>query len=171
MIFPIGSLEAYIDVIFHVSFPFVFDSPLEEINSNLNFLISFKINLPNSAPLISTEFHPLFKEMSSVKAIWHLINDSGTPNYKVRILEGWRIEEIAEELYKEGIIEDAGLFIALAKDTKSEGYLFPSTYQLPKKMSPQAVLGVMKDEYNKQIAPLIAEANSNLTENEINLIN
>ena len=46
----------------------------------------------------------LNKEISSIKAIWHLVNDSGTPTYRVTVLEGWRLEEIAEELFKNGIL-------------------------------------------------------------------
>ncbi|MBO4708081.1 MAG: endolytic transglycosylase MltG [Elusimicrobiaceae bacterium] len=106
----------------------------------------------------------LNKDISSIKAIWHLVNDSGTPTYRVTILEGWRLEEIADELFKQGILTEKETFLNEAKRIKAEGFLFPSTYKLPKNMPPLEVLRVMYDEYEKNILPII-----NTDENTINL--
>ena len=63
------------------------------------------------------------------------------------IIEGWRMEEVAEALAQAGIIESADAFIQIAKDAAPfkethvrlesipegqglEGYLFPSTYRI-----------------------------------------
>ena len=111
----------------------------------------------------------LNKEISSIKAIWHLVNDSGTPVYKVTILEGWRLEEIADELFKQGILENKETFLQEAKRIKAEGFLFPSTYKLPKNMPPLEILRVMYQEYEKNILPIInsEENTTNLNEQEI----
>ena len=118
--------------------------------------------------LRSGTFH-LNKNISSIKAIWHLVNDSGAQTFKVTILEGWRIEEIAEELFKQGILTDKDVFINEAKRIKAEGFLFPSTYQLPKNMPPLDVLKVMYQEYEKNILPLLnsPENTTKLSEQEI----
>ncbi len=111
----------------------------------------------------------LNKDISSIKAIWHLVNDSGTPTYRVTILEGWRLEEIADELFKQGILEDKDTFLQEAKNIRAEGFLFPSTYKLPKNMPPLEILRVMYQEYEKNILPIInTDANTtNLNEQEI----
>lgn len=111
----------------------------------------------------------LNKEISSIKAIWHLVNDSGTPTYRVTILEGWRLEEIADELFKQGILTEKKTFLNEAKRIQAEGFLFPSTYKLPKDMPPLEVLRVMYQEYEKNILPIInsEENTTNLNEQEI----
>lgn len=111
----------------------------------------------------------LHKEISSIKAIWHLVNDSGTPTYKVTILEGWRLEEIAEELLKQGILKETDIFLNEARRINAEGFLFPSTYKLPKDMPPLDVLKVMYQEYENNILPIIKspENKTGLTEQEI----
>ena len=118
--------------------------------------------------LRSGTFH-LKKNISSIKAIWHLVNDSGAQTYKVTILEGWRLEEIAEELFKQGILTDKDTFLSEAKRIQAEGFLFPSTYKLPKNMPPLDILKVMYQEYEKNILPLIKSPDNktNLSEQEI----
>lgn len=118
--------------------------------------------------LRSGTFH-LNKNISSIKAIWHLVNDSGAQTYKVTILEGWRLEEIAEELFKQEILTDKEAFLIEAKRIQAEGFLFPSTYQLPKNMPPLDILKVMYQEYEKNILPLLnsPQNQTNLSEQEI----
>lgn len=135
------------------------------IQSPLFFRLCVKIS--GSGPFLRSGVFDLNKNMSSIEVIWHLINDSGTPTFRVTILEGWRIEEIAAELFKRGIIDNEQKFISIAKEEKSEGFLFPSTYQLPKNMAPIDIIKIMRAEYNRNISPVIAMAKNELNENEV----
>ncbi len=137
------------------------------IKSTLVFRVWLKMS--GADKLLRSGTFELNKEISSIKAIWHLVNDSGTPTYKVTILEGWRLEEIADELFKQGILADRDMFLNEAKRISAEGFLFPSTYKLPKNMPPLEVLKVMYQEYEKNILPIINSPQNitNLTEQEI----
>jgi UPF0755 protein len=135
------------------------------IKSELFFKICLKLS--GAAPMLRSGTFKLNKNMSSIEAIWRLINDSGAQLYKVVILEGWRIEEIADELEKNEIITNRQNFIDEAYLQDVEGYLFPSTYMMPKNMTPQAVIKVMTDEYKAKIKPLIEQAGSDLNERQI----
>ena len=137
------------------------------IKSTLAFRIWLKIS--GSDKLLRSGTFALHRNISSINAIWHLVNDSGAPTYKVTILEGWRLEEIAEELLRQGIITETETFLREAKRIKAEGFLFPSTYKLPKKMDPLEILKVMYQEYEKNILPLLnsPQNKTNLTEQEI----
>ncbi|MBQ3934145.1 MAG: endolytic transglycosylase MltG [Elusimicrobiaceae bacterium] len=137
------------------------------IKSTLVFRAWVKIS--GADKILRSGTFELNKEISSINAIWHLVNDSGTPTYKVTILEGWRLEEIAEELVKQGILTEKETFLREAKRIKAEGFLFPSTYKLPKNMQPLEVLRVMYQEYENNILPIINSEsnNTNLNEQEI----
>ncbi len=135
------------------------------IKSTLWFKICLKFS--GAAPMLRSGVFTLKKNMPASKVIWRLINDSGTKDFKVKILEGWRIEEIAEELEKSEIIKDKYAFINAAKEAGYEGFLFPSTYMLPKDMNPNDVIALMLAEYEKNIRPLMAQYQGKLTEKEI----
>lgn len=135
------------------------------IKSTIWFKICLKMS--GAAPLLRSGEFTLNKNMATSKAIWRLVSDPGTKDIRVKILEGWRIEEIAEELEKNGIIADRNDFIKVAKQKDAEGFLFPSTYLFPKDMQPEDVVNVMMGEYNKNIKPLIAAYSGKLTEKEI----
>ena len=133
------------------------------------FVFRAWLKISGADKLLRSGTFNLKKEISSIKAIWHLVNDSGTPVYKVTILEGWRLEEIAEELLKQGILTEQDTFLNEAKRIKAEGFLFPSTYKLPKNMPPLEVLKVMYQEYENNILPIIKspQNQTGLTEQEI----
>lgn len=69
----------------------------------------------------------------------------GIVDKKVTIVEGWRIEEIAEKLNKEMGIEKEE-FLKVAK----EGYMFPDTYQFSPKASAFEVAQVMRGNFNQK---------------------
>ncbi len=127
------------------------------------------VKMSGADKLLRSGTFNLNKEISSIKAIWHLVNDSGTPTYRVTILEGWRLEEIADELFKNGILTEKDTFLQEAKRIQAEGFLFPSTYKLPKNMPPSEVLRVMYQEYEKNISPIIKSTQNatGLNEQEI----
>ncbi|MDR0292466.1 MAG: endolytic transglycosylase MltG [Elusimicrobium sp.] len=81
---------------------------------------------------------------------------------KVTVVEGWRAEEIAMALEDKGVCDNME-FTALAKNR--EGYLYPSTYMLPRGMPPQKVIDIMTGEFDKRVRPLLkSEFMKNLTE-------
>ena len=119
------------------------------------FIFRLWVKMSGADKILRSGTFKLNKNISSIKAIWHLVNDSGTPTYKVTILEGWRLEEIADELFRQGILGDKDAFINEAERIKAEGFLFPSTYRLPKNMPPLDIIKTMYQEYEKNILPVI----------------
>ncbi len=70
----------------------------------------------------------------------------GTFDYKVTIIEGWRVEQIAQHLEDEiGI--DSNEFIANAE----EGYMFPETYFVPKDIGAAGFAKLMKETFEEKI--------------------
>lgn len=135
------------------------------IKSTIWFKICLKFS--GAASMLRSGEFTLNKNMSTSKAIWRLVSDPGTKDIRVKILEGWRIEEIADELERNGIVSNKYDFIQAAKDRNTEGFLFPSTYLFPKDMRPNDVIDVMLAEYNKNIKPLIDTYSGNLTEKQL----
>lgn len=84
------------------------------------------------------------------------------------IPEGWRVEQLADYLEKQGIMS-AKEFLALAqrdlwvayydflKEAPSgaslEGYLFPDTYKLPVPASPRDLISRMLDNFGAKVTP------------------
>jgi UPF0755 protein len=75
---------------------------------------------------------------------------------KVTIPEGETVAEIAATLSEKLPGFDANAFIAIASEV--EGYLFPETYFLYPKTTPQAVKDQMIKMFDKQAGPVIYEA-------------
>ncbi len=135
------------------------------IESKLWFKICLKLS--GAAPLLRSGTFALNKNTASSEVIWRLTNDSGAMLHRVKIPEGWRIEEIAEELFRNGIIADPDEFTLTARAQALEGYLFPSTYFLRKEMTAQEVIDIMTSEYKRNIAPLIVNSGTKMTEGQI----
>lgn len=135
------------------------------IQSPLWFKICTKIS--GAGKLLRSGSFLLNKNMSSEEVIWRLTSDPGVELIKVVIPEGWRIEEIARELVKRGIIEQEETFINLAKGQELEGKLFPSTYFFGKNSPVQIVIKTMLEEYEKNILPVIKAIKTDFTENQI----
>ena len=69
------------------------------------------------------------------------------------IPEGWRVEEIAEKLEKDlGIDQEE--FLKVAK----KGFMFPDTYLVPKKATPQDIAKMMLDNFDKRFTPDLKDA-------------
>lgn len=86
---------------------------------------------------------------------------------KITIPEGYNVKQIAELLQKENL-GNKDTFLKLAQDYapysymqtndpnvtyKAEGFLFPSTYNLPMDMSEQEILAMLVTEFDRQITP------------------
>jgi UPF0755 protein len=63
----------------------------------------------------------------------------------VTLLEGWRVEEIAEKLNSELGIKNSEFL----KSSK-EGYMFPDTYLFPKEATVDLITKTMKDNFDKK---------------------
>ncbi len=85
---------------------------------------------------------------------------------KVTFLEGWRSEEMAEELAEHGVT-DAREFLNLVRAQDLEGKLFPSTYLFADNTPPQKVIDEMLGQYKKQILPLFKKYKTDLTERQV----
>lgn len=71
----------------------------------------------------------------------------GSTDVRVTLLEGWRVEQIADALNKELKIDKAE-FIAAAKE--DEGYLFPDTYFFHPDASIETIISTMKNNFNRK---------------------
>ncbi len=73
----------------------------------------------------------------------------GTDDIWITLVEGWRNEEIAEELAKTfGPEFDTKKFLELAKE--KQGYLFPNTYLFPKLSTPELIIATLTKTFEKQ---------------------
>lgn len=70
--------------------------------------------------------------------------------YKIIIPEGYTCTQIAELLDKKEVAEKEA-FLKLVKDSEktSEGYLFPDTYEVPKKYGAEKMVKVMLSNFNQ----------------------
>ena len=74
----------------------------------------------------------------------------GTSDTWVTLLEGWRSEEIADELAKTlGDQFSKAQFLQLAKPR--EGYLFPDTYLIPQLVTPEAMVNILQKNFDKKM--------------------
>lgn len=78
---------------------------------------------------------------------------------KITIPEGWRSEQIANRLFRNGIIKSEKKFIQIVKERGLEGYLFPSTYYFSKNMREEEVIDSFVSVFNKNIRPLFEKYN------------
>lgn len=101
-----------------------------------------------------------FKERPSVFGVAARLSsgDTGVPLIKVTIPEGVSAREIALILTKSLPNFDGQAFLVLAKN--EEGYLFPETYLFSADISPEGVVRAMREEFQKQTAPLQAEVDA-----------
>ena len=71
---------------------------------------------------------------------------SGTPNETwVTLIEGWRVEEIAEEL-SEKLKVKSEKFLEVAE----EGYMFPDTYLFPREYTAEQIAKTLRDNFDQK---------------------
>lgn len=86
---------------------------------------------------------PAMSALEIAKELTH-----GTLDYWVTIIEGWRAGEIIQEL---NFTENTEKFV------ENEGYLFPDTYLIPKDASAEAIIKILKKNFDKKIEPLLSD--------------
>lgn len=74
----------------------------------------------------------------------------GSTDVRVTLLEGWRVEQIAEEL-NEKLKIDKTEFVAAAKEY--EGYLFPDTYFFHPDASIETIINTMRSNFDRKYTP------------------
>ncbi len=85
----------------------------------------------------------------------------GTDDTWIKILEGWRVEEIAQMLDETEGLEsfDKDEFLELSKD--DEGTLYPDSYLVQKTATAQEIHRLLKDTFQKKVlTPLQAQIDS-----------
>lgn len=92
------------------------------------------------------------KESMKISDMAEQIAQGKVQEYKITTIEGWRITEIADYLFKNGIINNKDKFIKAAED--KEGYLFPDTYRLAIDVTPEQIVQKMVDNYNERTKDL-----------------
>ena len=100
--------------------------------------------------------YPMRRHMSAEEALWRMTHSVYVSSIKIVIPEGWRMEQVAERLEANGVTQ-VKPFLALAREQKMEGYLFPSTYYLKKNTPPQEVINLLRYEFDRQIRPLFSK--------------
>lgn len=88
--------------------------------------------------------------------IAHVLQQGANDQW-VTLLEGWRVEEYAQELSNQltQLPFDQDFFLSLAK--KQEGMLFPDTYLIPHSMSEQMIVDLLTRTFEKKYAAAVAE--------------
>jgi UPF0755 protein len=78
---------------------------------------------------------------------------TGTEDVWITLQEGWRKEEIAESIERQGFeFFDKEEFLALAQD--AEGTLFPDTYLVPQQLTATQLFTILTTTFDKKIAEL-----------------
>ncbi|MEA3306658.1 MAG: endolytic transglycosylase MltG [Elusimicrobiota bacterium] len=112
------------------------------------------VKISNTGRKIMPGEYEFKKHTSAEEVLWILIHSTYSEDIKIVIPEGWRMEQIAERLYKRGVIKDKREFISIVKREDLEGYLFPSTYFFKKKSEARHIINMLKLEFEKNIRPL-----------------
>ncbi|EKD56127.1 MAG: hypothetical protein ACD_58C00294G0001 [uncultured bacterium] len=92
------------------------------------------------------------KNNMKIPEIADQISQGNIQEYKITTIEGWRITEIADYLFKNGIINVKDKFIKAAEG--KEGYLFPDTYRLAIDVTPEEIVQKMLDNYTQRTKDL-----------------
>lgn len=106
-------------------------------------------------------------ELSANMNTWQIaqILTMGTDDTWITLPEGWRREEIAESLDKQGLnnfkVEE---FLSLSKGL--EGQLFPDTYLVPREITSAQFLSLLKNTFATKVTTGLSEA---LSANEMSL--
>ncbi len=97
-------------------------------------------------------------ELSANMDVWQISNalTTGTDDLWVTLPEGWRREEIADSISKQGLDNfKAEEFLTLSKGL--EGQLFPDTYLVPREITSAAFLSLLKNTFASKITTPFAK--------------
>jgi UPF0755 protein len=122
------------------------------INNAYVFRLAVKLN--NLGTSIQAGSFDLSPSLTTSEIATHLT--TGTEDTWITILEGWRVEEIAESLDSQDLDNfDAEEFIELA--SQSEGMLYPDTYLIPREMSTENIHSMLLNTFERKIIQDLSE--------------
>lgn len=130
------------------------------------FLFKALLRLTSSSKDLKAGRFDLRRNTSDLEVINCIKTGRCTHYEKITFLEGWRSEEMAEELALHGVT-DAHEFLNLVRAQDLEGKLFPSTYLFADNTPAQKVIDEMLGQYRKKIAPLFKKYKTDLTERQV----
>jgi len=93
-----------------------------------------------------------FFELSPAMSVAEIAQEltRGTEDIWVTLLEGWRLEQIAESLDNQPLpMFDPAEFLELAQG--KEGYLFPDTYLVPREITASQVLTLLESTFERKV--------------------
>ncbi|MBI2309761.1 endolytic transglycosylase MltG [Candidatus Collierbacteria bacterium] len=82
---------------------------------------------------------------------------TGTLDVWITIPEGWRAEQITDELKNQGFLENSNLNELYQLFRQSEGRLFPDTYLFAKGSAAEKIIEKMTDNFDAKISSLTSE--------------
>ncbi len=115
-------------------------------------------------------------QTQTIPQIGLILTDSRSSNIPFRILEGWRIEEVATIIDNNrlfgfsgadfltvigpGAVVDADFasLVGLPPGASMEGFLYPDTYQLPPDVTPLELRQILTDRFLDQVTPELIDA-------------
>ncbi len=92
----------------------------------------------------------LRKDMSLFEILKTIVEGRGVLE-AVTIPEGLTSQQIAEILYKRGIIQDKKEFLDIVKEKGLEGYLFPDTYYVPENYGANRMIDMMLRRFREKL--------------------
>ena len=118
-----------------------------------------------------------FKGISSIRQVVKMITSQSKDRVKVTLIEGWTINQFAEELKQKLKIESYE-FIRLCKDfnfihslgidaPSLEGFLFPDTYILIRTYTEEDIVKIMVNQFKHHLKQVQKDAGINFNMREI----
>lgn len=103
----------------------------------------------------------VLRRSMSLAQIATALTKASSQQIAITLLEGWRIEQVAEhlatKLNQAGIAFDPGVFMGLPE--VKEGYVFPDTYFLALNTTEAVIAKTIEANFNQKIQPLEAQIN------------
>lgn len=112
----------------------------------------------------------LFTNQNSLE-IAESIQAAYSPIVSFYIYPGWRAEEVSAALPTSGIEVDPAEFLQIVYDAERlegltifaeleslEGFLFPGTYEIDRKISPEELVMIFIDRFNENVPPEVIDA-------------
>ena len=88
---------------------------------------------------------------TDIISLANLITDPHAVLVRFNVLPGWRVEEIAATLSVSGVLDDPQILIDHVYQNQLEGFLYPSTYDLSRDISPQDLVQVFTTEFRQSV--------------------
>jgi UPF0755 protein len=114
------------------------------------------VQLLNVSPKIQAGTFVLSKSQTPKELVLALTK--GTDDVWVTILEGWRVEEIADMLARQTDLVAFDKKVFLEQAQEHEGTLFPDTYLIRKTATAEEIITILTNTYAKKLDQALGEA-------------